>query len=354
MAAVARINSERDDKYQNDKCDLGSFVVSVQKLKRLARPFMTTIRLFNSIIRWRYPLITIITIPACCFLIIFQSEYVIMVTLLSFSLIMLTTFVKSWASKGSAHPDYQHLFRRKDESPDLILKRVTIAKAKEHMELYTADKLEKDKSHTAYMIAGFLLASTIFNSGFIQAIKDGLTFLYNIPSIFTKVTPEPPINAFDEVKPEEIPSDLDTEFKEQDLFEENDIETSSSTDSEDLGDKQEEVKETADNEVDIGRQRERSGLSFVSKFASTFTRKRRKHGGNCTSCNVEFSTILKKRNYCRHCGNSYCSKCCNQRVPKAVFGATAPAAYEERVLVCQSCYSFLMNRIKGTNTEIIE
>lgn len=26
--------------------------------------------------------------------------------------------------------------------------------------------------------------------------------------------------------------------------------------------------------------------------------------------------------YCRHCGNNFCSKCCNQKVPKSMFGAT--------------------------------
>lgn len=33
---------------------------------------------------------------------------------------------------------------------------------------------------------------------------------------------------------------------------------------------------------------------------------------------------------------------------------SAPAAYAERVLVCQPCYVFLMSRMKGTNTEIVE
>nr|XP_022286867.1 protrudin-like [Crassostrea virginica]XP_022286868.1 protrudin-like [Crassostrea virginica] len=75
-------------------------------------------------------------------------------------------------------------------------------------------------------------------------------------------------------------------------------------------------------------------------------RKRRQHIANetCHKCDVSFASILKRRFYCRHCGNNFCSKCCNQKVPKSMFGATAPQAQTEMVLVCSVCYELLMNQ----------
>ncbi|KAL9983218.1 hypothetical protein ACROYT_G005357 [Oculina patagonica] len=58
------------------------------------------------------------------------------------------------------------------------------------------------------------------------------------------------------------------------------------------------------------------------------------------------------RQYCRHCGDSFCSRCCCKRVKRAVFGATAPAAFEETVLVCKSCYGYLMNKADEMDTDI--
>lgn len=70
---------------------------------------------------------------------------------------------------------------------------------------------------------------------------------------------------------------------------------------------------------------------------------------NCFGCKVSFSSILKRRHYCRHCGNHFCHKCCNLKIPRSVFGATsynqkrcdcstAPAAAKETVLVCNACH----------------
>ncbi|KAM9232709.1 protrudin isoform 2-T2 [Leptosomus discolor] len=43
--------------------------------------------------------------------------------------------------------------------------------------------------------------------------------------------------------------------------------------------------------------------------------------GNCMGCAATFS-VLKKRRSCSNCGNSFCSRCCSFKVPKAVMGAT--------------------------------
>ncbi|EDV22707.1 uncharacterized protein TRIADDRAFT_58546 [Trichoplax adhaerens] len=66
---------------------------------------------------------------------------------------------------------------------------------------------------------------------------------------------------------------------------------------------------------------------------------------HCASCDSSFSKMLIRRQYCRACGDSFCSRCCSMKVPRAVFGATAPAAYVETVLVCNSCYADLKDTL---------
>ncbi|XP_015762887.1 PREDICTED: protrudin-like isoform X2 [Acropora digitifera] len=94
------------------------------------------------------------------------------------------------------------------------------------------------------------------------------------------------------------------------------------------------------------------GLTKVSHFNNSRKKKKQINRGNCAACDVSFSSVLKKRQYCRHCGVSFCSRCCCKRVKRAVFGATAPAAYEETVLVCKSCYGYLMNKVDDMKTDI--
>uniref|UniRef100_A0A8C4KGJ0 Zinc finger FYVE-type containing 27 n=1 Tax=Dromaius novaehollandiae TaxID=8790 RepID=A0A8C4KGJ0_DRONO len=50
---------------------------------------------------------------------------------------------------------------------------------------------------------------------------------------------------------------------------------------------------------------------------------------------------LKGRS-CSNCGNSFCSRCCSFKVPKAVMGATAPEAQRETVFVCALCNQVLI------------
>lgn len=54
--------------------------------------------------------------------------------------------------------------------------------------------------------------------------------------------------------------------------------------------------------------------------------------GNCTGCAATFS-VLKKRRSCSNCGNSFCSRCCSFKVPKAVMGATGEWKVEDRAFL---------------------
>ncbi|CAL1526120.1 unnamed protein product [Lymnaea stagnalis] len=82
-------------------------------------------------------------------------------------------------------------------------------------------------------------------------------------------------------------------------------------------------------------------------------KKRRKQiaSESCLGCKVSFASILKKRLYCRHCGYSFCNRCCYQKVPRSVFGATSPAAMKETVLVCCSCHALLVSQGDVTPSE---
>ncbi|WAR21355.1 ZFY27-like protein [Mya arenaria] len=55
---------------------------------------------------------------------------------------------------------------------------------------------------------------------------------------------------------------------------------------------------------------------------------------------------------CCHCGNNFCSKCCNQKVPKSFLGATAPSAQTELVLVCTVCHKLLQDEAAGKEKAI--
>uniref|UniRef100_A0A8C0BYD9 Zinc finger FYVE-type containing 27 n=1 Tax=Buteo japonicus TaxID=224669 RepID=A0A8C0BYD9_9AVES len=63
-----------------------------------------------------------------------------------------------------------------------------------------------------------------------------------------------------------------------------------------------------------------------------------KAGSGC--CSV--TSYLSPQRSCSNCGNSFCSRCCSFKVPKAVMGATAPEAQRETVFVCALCNQVLI------------
>ncbi|CAG5124680.1 unnamed protein product, partial [Candidula unifasciata] len=61
---------------------------------------------------------------------------------------------------------------------------------------------------------------------------------------------------------------------------------------------------------------------MVARFMEIKKRRKQISSESCQGCKVSFASILKKRLYCRHCGYSFCNRCCYQMVPRSVFGAT--------------------------------
>ncbi|KAI8793326.1 protrudin-like isoform X1 [Biomphalaria glabrata] len=86
---------------------------------------------------------------------------------------------------------------------------------------------------------------------------------------------------------------------------------------------------------------------MVARLMEIKKRRKQTASETCLGCKVSFASILKKRLYCRHCGYSFCNRCCYQKVPRSVFGATSPAALKETVLVCCSCHAVLTSQSGG-------
>lgn len=66
----------------------------------------------------------------------------------------------------------------------------------------------------------------------------------------------------------------------------------------------------------------------------------------CRGCDSSFGYILNRRHYCRHCGDHFCANCCSRFVPRYFFGATAPAAKTETVMVCLRCFEYLSDKFE--------
>eukprot|EP00045_Choanoeca_perplexa_P013199 m.148091 g.148091 ORF g.148091 m.148091 type:complete len:389 (-) comp16275_c0_seq14:1233-2399(-) len=79
-----------------------------------------------------------------------------------------------------------------------------------------------------------------------------------------------------------------------------------------------------------------AGSSRPSISAQGMRQRKRPDNNRCAGCRNSYS-LFRGRVYCRNCGGHYCSSCCKYKVPRSVFGATAPAAKKETVRVCNRC-----------------
>ncbi|GFR92197.1 zinc finger FYVE domain-containing protein 27, partial [Elysia marginata] len=136
------------------------------------------------------------------------------------------------------------------------------------------------------------------------------------------------------------------EKKEQTSSNKEDIDKDNCDDCDDVNDDSSDLDMTDEVSDDsmIGLDPSPSKPGMVARLMEIKKRRKQIASENCQGCNVSFSSILKKRCYCRHCGYSFCSRCCFQQVPRSVFGATSPAALKETVLVCCSCHTVLVSK----------
>ncbi|XP_011680259.2 uncharacterized protein LOC100892407 isoform X1 [Strongylocentrotus purpuratus] len=74
--------------------------------------------------------------------------------------------------------------------------------------------------------------------------------------------------------------------------------------------------------------------------------------GMCYLCGTLFTSVLKRRRYCRYCGRDFCPKCCCKKLPRSALGATAPAAQTEKELVCNLCFIKLNGEDVGSSSRV--
>ncbi|KAH9520155.1 hypothetical protein Btru_060139 [Bulinus truncatus] len=132
---------------------------------------------------------------------------------------------------------------------------------------------------------------------------------------------------------------LTTEISEENSMKDSGDDELSADDSSDK-DLTDEVSDTSMIQLDPSP----SKPGMVARLMEIRKLKKQTASETCLGCKVSFASILKKRLYCRHCGYSFCNRCCYQKVPRSVFGATSPAALKETVLVCCSCHSLLTSQ----------
>jgi len=93
-------------------------------------------------------------------------------------------------------------------------------------------------------------------------------------------------------------------------------------------------------EVGAGRSRP----NVVKKLMDLRKRHHQANAGVCTGCQASFMSILKRKYFCCNCGNQFCSRCCNLKVPKSFLGVTAPSTKNDTVLLCAVCHRHLMTK----------
>lgn len=111
------------------------------------------------------------------------------------------------------------------------------------------------------------------------------------------------------------------------------------TDSDKLSDTGQEERSDEEGRGDTVTPGEKPGM--VARLMELKRRRKIISNECCFECKTSFSSILKRRYTCQHCGNNFCSKCCHQKVSKSLLGATAPSAQTEMVPVCVICYKLL-------------
>ncbi|XP_068709887.1 protrudin-like isoform X2 [Montipora foliosa] len=381
------------------KLDIGSFVLCHRKLCHLLEPFVKCYKNFLFVTRWQSQRLSLVVLLTSLYLSINNPVYLLVIPLVYCTLLLSFAAIRtigSNSSKSSIDLIRKKFKRKKGDCVNLELKLAAIKQSQEDLrayinisiqiqalednlcefleEFYRICRWEETSLSKAFLL---LLLSAIFLLVLISGkylITVGIlgTFLGNAD--FKKVlrqvlaqfqrwlkkwkqnlcSPKAWSALKNTLRRSSTKLNIvgvdstETEYEDQWY----DAETSLS--ESDISGDEDDVEDDEDEDACSGKRHGRlfSGLSMVSHFSDYRKKKKRISSGNCAACDVSFSSVLKKRQYCRHCGDSFCSRCCCKRVKRAVFGATAPAAYEETVLVCMSCYGYLVNKADDMKTDI--
>jgi len=358
----------------------------VEKLKSSLHPLHVLFNKMLAIYRWEKPLSSFISMLVACYIVYTNPVYIVLVGLSLVPPLLVYGFISSCGRRQMPQKRYEDLFKRADETLELEIQKATQEKVSQHLNRYleillylqklTADlnngiaytrsifKWERPKMAIllfAGSIASMVILNNcrlqlvltyavpilfIFNWGFVNMIHGSLVFMGSrMMKLFLgkklprkrSVISEEMIRVVPELEPLEI---------EDVIVDDSDVSSGVDSDDDLIS-----AKESGMMSPDLTSRSSLEGVSVITKL-----RRRLLHSGICANGNhpYTYSSLLKKRRHCRHCGNSFCSRCCNERVPRALLGATAPAAYTEQVYVCTRCHLFLTNRWTTKPTEFVE
>lgn len=349
----------------NGPVDIAQFVQEVEKFNRMTEPFAFLLYVWDDLRRWRYPTVTVILWILCnlgCYVLtqaaVFTLVSLLVIGIATLCLVQLhtrlfdkflpdTSKTDSWSEEDV--DEHLALQTVRDFKFSLLQMQDFITKCNEYL-CYFYSLLKWDITMPALMFHGqlclFLLSLVVLPTRWLFFAVFNWFFLAT-ETVYNKVIKfgvrlyeciqgKRKISTLFEKQP--VASDVNTNKRAEDVYDPVSS-TGDVTNDEDLC----ENLEYLDDYEGTGDKIDRNKPGMVAKLMEMKKKRQNIASECCFECNVSFSSILKRRYYCRHCGNHFCSKCCNQKVPKSLFGATAPAAQTETVLVCGKCYKVLMS-----------
>ncbi|GFO36543.1 Zinc finger fyve domain-containing protein 27 [Plakobranchus ocellatus] len=341
--------------------DLSDFVTEVDRFSRLIEPFALAFYLIDDLRRWRFRYSTVgvwlLFNAACIFLsqgVIFVLASSLVIAVASLALIQVHTQILEKVLPNNRRPvkpttfedEPSHLETVENFRYSLIEMHDFVMKSNEYLAyFYSILKWDAVVPSLIYHIEAcvMLLALVMCPARWNCFLFINWFFLCH-PHVLKKcfrylkeyISTHEPSASKESVAEKEKKA---ISSKDEDIDKDNCDDIDKDDDSSDL-DMTDEVSDTSM----IGLDPSPSKPGMVARLMEIKKRRKQIASESCQACNVSFASILKKRCYCRHCGYSFCSRCCYQQVPRSVFGATSPAAMKETVLVCCSCHAVLVTQ----------
>ncbi|XP_071089475.1 protrudin-like [Haliotis cracherodii] len=365
-------SSEKDTE---NYVDIADFVMEVERFSKLIEPFAFVLFAVDDVRRWKLPGVTVALwlISVFCCLILTQGAMFVLVAFLVMLIAAACLFQVHTRILDKILPDTRRVnFYASDEENNtlhtvrefrysLIQMHDFVVKCNEYLAYFYA-LLKWDYTIPAIIfhaeLSVFILSLVVFPARWICLIfvmwffcghRDTINILHSQWTFLQNIANGKPCSGA-AANPSDSQSTAATPSESQSK---GSSETASSGDATDSPDKDELYDEDLDeNTVELdGDHLTRlepapSKPGMVARLLELKRRRQQLASENCFTCKVSFSSFLKRRYYCRHCGNHFCNKCCNQKVPRSVFGATSPAAQTETVIVCNTCHELLTKKDK--------